>query len=204
MLDPSEHTLNGARLRSMLDAYGEYPPGRDRALIWRFLMMCHMCHTCVIGEYPGRYRVLIWRFLLQLPENADAYAWLRERGAHPSSSRRSQRGGTQSCNLQKLEEAYPLRDGRMMRKLQAALSAFAHWSPVFGEVGSSNDVSCKDRASYPPTSNRRPVFGEVEWLPALIFPFVLVFADDELVAFEVGCMTQCMMQVYDTHITHHP
>ena len=34
------------------------------------------------GEYPAKYRPLVWRFLLQLPENADAHAWLKARGEH--------------------------------------------------------------------------------------------------------------------------
>ena len=72
------------------------------------------------GALPRKYRLHAWRFLLQLPENADAHAWLKARGEHASWAR--------------LHEAYPLRDGRALCRLRSALSALAHWAPVCGEI----------------------------------------------------------------------
>ena len=47
-----------------------------------------------------------------------------------------------------IQSKYPLKDSRLLRRLVSCLSAIAHWSPVFGEV---------------------------EFLPELAFPFVKIY-----------------------------
>lgn len=36
------------------------------------------------GEYPAKHRLLVWQFLAQLPRNAGAYQLLADRGLHPA------------------------------------------------------------------------------------------------------------------------
>jgi hypothetical protein len=86
------------------------------------------------GALPKKYRTLVWRFLLQLPENQELFTQLLAKGIHPA--------------YQDLPARYPLRDSRVLRKLQLVLSALAYWSPICGEL---------------------------EYLPSTVFPFVLVF-----------------------------
>ena len=52
-----------------------------------------------------------------------------------------------------LEARYPLRDSRLLLKLQLVLSALAFWSPIGGEI---------------------------EYLPSTAFPFVAFFEVDEV------------------------
>ncbi|KAF0717746.1 Aste57867_2115 [Aphanomyces stellatus] len=58
----------------------------------------------------------------------------------------------------RLHEAYPIQNQRLFRRLKRILSALAFWCPVYGEVAS---------------------------VPALVFPFVKVCANNDAVAFEV-------------------
>ena len=95
------------------------------------------------GEYPAKYRMFIWRCLLELPENHSAYSSLLEKGTHPSYT--------------SLHQEYPMKSRKLLRVLQRALSALAHWAPIFGEV---------------------------EYLPGLVFPFVKMFQNNQLVTFE--------------------
>lgn len=57
-----------------------------------------------------------------------------------------------------LHEKYPIQSQLLFRRLLRVVSAIANWSPVFGEV---------------------------PYLPALVFPFVKVCATDDLAAFEI-------------------
>lgn len=95
------------------------------------------------GEYPAKYRMFIWRCLLELPENHTAYSNLLEKGTHPSYAT--------------LHEQYPMKSRKLLRVLQRALSALAHWAPIFGET---------------------------QYLPGLVFPFVKMFQNNQLVTFE--------------------
>eukprot|EP00803_Ostreobium_quekettii_P008125 evm.model.scf_877.4 EVM.evm.TU.scf_877.4 scf_877:37147-47291(+) len=63
-LDPSSRVVNRRRLRTLLEAF---------------------------GEYPAKYRLLIWEFLLQIPANGEAFEALSSKGLHPSFSALSQR-----------------------------------------------------------------------------------------------------------------
>jgi hypothetical protein len=97
------------------------------------------------GEYPARYRLMIWKYMLRVPDNAHAFENLVARGLHPA--------------WKDLAEQYPIPDRKLFRRLQRALSALSHWSPIFAEVS---------------------------YLPALVFPFVRLFeAEDECAAFEI-------------------
>jgi hypothetical protein len=60
--------------------------------------------------------------------------------------------------VHELQRKYPIQNHRLFRRLQRVLSAIAHWSPAFGEV---------------------------EYLPAFVFPFVKVCEHNDLMAFEV-------------------
>lgn len=57
-----------------------------------------------------------------------------------------------------LHENYPIKSRKLLRVLQRILSALAHWSAVFGET---------------------------EFLPLLVFPFVKLFQNNQLICFEV-------------------
>lgn len=57
-----------------------------------------------------------------------------------------------------LQDEYPIISTKILTKLQRILSALAHYCSVFGEV---------------------------EYLPDLVFPFVKLFANEELVCFEI-------------------
>ncbi|KAH3775121.1 hypothetical protein DPMN_176518, partial [Dreissena polymorpha] len=60
--------------------------------------------------------------------------------------------------FEKLNDEYPIKSRRLLRILQRILSALANWSPIFGET---------------------------QYLPVLAFPFVKVFQNNHLVAFEI-------------------
>lgn len=61
--------------------------------------------------------------------------------------------------FEKLDDRFPLRSDTLQKRLKSVCSAIAHWSPVFGEV---------------------------EYLPTIVFPFVLLFKGDDLAAFEAS------------------
>lgn len=96
------------------------------------------------GEYPAKYRMFIWRCLLVLPENHAAYSSLLDKGMHPS--------------YLALHKQYPIKSRKLLRVLQRALSALAHWASIFGEM---------------------------KYLPGLVFPFVKMFQNNQLVTFEI-------------------
>ena len=96
------------------------------------------------GEFPQSHRLAIWRFLLRLPSNTEAFAELEAAGTHPSAS--------------DILARYPIKDGRLARRLVKVCSCLAHWQPVLGEV---------------------------PYLPLLAFPFVAAFGPGQaLPAFE--------------------
>lgn len=92
-LSPGERDNNARKLRAFLDVHGEFPP---------------------------RYRNLIWRFCLQLPENAAAFAALRDRGTHPA--------------CEHMHEQHPIADPALAARLQRLCSQLCHWSTVLGEA----------------------------------------------------------------------
>ncbi|CAN0107186.1 unnamed protein product [Scytosiphon promiscuus] len=80
----------------------------------------------------------------------------------PGNSRQFARlvsGGPNPAVLASLAVRYPLRDRRMARKTAVLVSALASWSPIMAEV---------------------------EFVPGWVFPFVVVFAQDDLGAFEAA------------------
>lgn len=58
-----------------------------------------------------------------------------------------------------LREQYPLKDERMFRRLHRILSALANWCPAFGEIS---------------------------YLPAVVYPFIKIFRENDLAAFEAS------------------
>ncbi|DAZ96216.1 TPA: hypothetical protein N0F65_012578 [Lagenidium giganteum] len=56
-----------------------------------------------------------------------------------------------------LEKKYPIQNSRLLRRLRRVLSALAHWCPAFGEI---------------------------EYLPAAVYPFVKLFQENDIAAFE--------------------
>lgn len=76
-----------------------------------------------------------------------------------------------------LFDAYPVSDPRIFRRLQRVCSAIAHWSPIFGEV---------------------------DYLVQLLFPFIIMFGSDELAAFETT-LTILLYWGYSWQVTYpHP
>jgi hypothetical protein len=71
----------------------------------------------VVG-FPADVRSAAWRFLLRLPSNEAAFEDLAKAGEHPSATAALRR--------------FPIRDGRLARRMLRVLSAVAHWSPVVG------------------------------------------------------------------------
>eukprot|EP00644_Phytophthora_capsici_P014018 jgi/Phyca11/74151/gw1.3.587.1 len=59
----------------------------------------------------------------------------------------------------RLRDQYPLQDGRIARRLHRILSAIVYWCPAFGEVS---------------------------YLPAVVYPFVKIFRENDLAAFEAS------------------
>ncbi|ETM99829.1 hypothetical protein PPTG_18638 [Phytophthora nicotianae INRA-310] len=59
----------------------------------------------------------------------------------------------------RLKDQYPLQDGRLFRRLHRILSAIVYWCPAFGEVS---------------------------YLPAVVYPFVKIFRENDLAAFEAS------------------
>ncbi|OWZ19412.1 hypothetical protein PHMEG_0006352 [Phytophthora megakarya] len=57
----------------------------------------------------------------------------------------------------RLKDQYPLQDSRIFRRLHRILSAIVFWCPAFGEVS---------------------------YLPAIVYPFVKIFRENDLAAFE--------------------
>ncbi|KAJ3339257.1 TBC1 domain member 31 [Gonapodya sp. JEL0774] len=93
--------------------------------------------------YPSKYRTLIWRFQLRLPENRDAYATLLERGVHPVG--------------ESVRRKFPMKSVRNERAMIRLMSAFCHWSPIFGSL---------------------------DYFPGMIFPFIKAFGNDTFDCFE--------------------
>lgn len=106
------------------------------------------------GEYPTKYRRIIWKTILQLPDNTKAFTELLKKGTHPS--------------CQSLDESIPLRDVTTLRNLKKILSCLAHWCRVFSQYPS-------------PNSNQ---MNRTSFLPAFVFPFVKLFENNSIVAFE--------------------
>jgi hypothetical protein len=63
-VQPEERSLSRARLRTLLDAY---------------------------GEYPEKHRLRIWKFLLEVPSNLDAHQALVSLGHHSAFDTLAQR-----------------------------------------------------------------------------------------------------------------
>ncbi|EDO35457.1 predicted protein [Nematostella vectensis] len=62
----------------------------------------------------------------------------------------------------RIHEEYPIKSRKLLRVLQRTLSALAHWSGIFGEV---------------------------DYLPMMVFPFVKLFQNNQLICFEmVSCV----------------
>ncbi len=59
---------------------------------------------------------------------------------------------------QNLAKKYPLKSQKCVRVLERTLSALAHWSPIFAEC---------------------------DYLPLLVFPFVKLFLNNQVVCFEI-------------------
>ena len=73
-----------------------------------------------------------------------------------------------------LQDSYPIQNRKLFSKLQQICSQLAHWSPIFAEA---------------------------PYLPALVFPFLMIYNGDELAALET-VMTIMMYWGYSWHVTH--
>ena len=63
-----------------------------------------------------------------------------------------------------LHQTCPLKSRKLLRVMQRSLSALAHWTAIFGET---------------------------EYLPGLVFPFVKMFQNNQLVTFELLATLLC-------------
>ena len=73
-----------------------------------------------------------------------------------------------------LHDKYPVRSRRLYTRLESTCSQLAHWAPIFGEVS---------------------------YLPQLVFPFIIVYGVDELATLET-VMTILMWWGYSWHATY--
>uniref|UniRef100_A0A670Y1M5 TBC1 domain family member 31 n=1 Tax=Pseudonaja textilis TaxID=8673 RepID=A0A670Y1M5_PSETE len=64
----------------------------------------------------------------------------------------------ESCTLKNHLNEYPIKSRKLLRVLQRTLSGLAHWSTIFGEM---------------------------PYIPLLVFPFVKLFQNNQLICFEV-------------------
>lgn len=71
-----------------------------------------------------------------------------------------------------LSRKYPVKSQKCTRLLERTLSALAHWSPIFAEC---------------------------DYLPLLIFPFVKLFQNNQVICFEV---VASLLSNYETLLTH--
>ncbi|CAN0275311.1 unnamed protein product [Discosporangium mesarthrocarpum] len=96
-----------------------------------------------------------------LPENYRISAWktLLHLPANYERFAELVRLGPHSVALDGLQKRFPLRDRIVFRKVAVLMSALAHWSPLLSEV---------------------------EFSPAWVFPFAVVFGQDDLGAFEAA------------------
>jgi hypothetical protein len=110
-------------------------------------------------ELDRRKLVPILKAYGEYPAKYRAFIWrslLQLPGNHASYSSLMERG-THSAYAN-LHRVYPIKSQRLGRVLQRSLSALAHWSPIFAET---------------------------PYLPGLVFPFVKMFQNNQLVTFEL-------------------
>jgi hypothetical protein len=81
------------------------------------------------------------------------------------------------ASFEDLQDTYPIKSPKLFGRLQHTLSNLAHWAPILSQ------------ATY---------------LPALVFPFTLIYTNDEMATLET-VMTILMYWGYSWHATHpHP
>lgn len=114
-------------------------------------------------------RMFVWRSLLRLPENHAAYSSLADRGVHPAYN--------------KLQQKYPIKSQKLHRGLQRY--DFHSDSRTFG----FHSVSSERVSHFPRVlsalAHWAAIFGEVDYLPLIAFPFVKLFPNNPLLCFEV-------------------
>lgn len=118
------------------------------------------------GSFPDKHRLLIWKLLLRIPENAEAFNSLTNKGIHPSFSN--------------LEVRYPLRSESLLKRLKvrppthSLLPSPPHPRRILGPP----QVVCSALAHW------SDVMAELEYAPVIAFPFLVLFRGDDLAAFE--------------------
>lgn len=129
--------------------------------------------------------MFIWRSLLELPENHAAFCSLVDKGTHSAFVR--------------LHEHYPIKSRKLLRILQRLAERFQlACVPLINLTGQCLSLLLLYTASVineiPLFFYRRilsalahwsAVFGETEYLPLLVFPFVKLFQNNQLICFEV-------------------
>lgn len=114
----------------------------------------------------------MWRSLLLLPENDTAYSCLSDKGPHSA--------------FLNLHDKYPIKSHRLQRCLQR------YCSPFFTFNLTGNCDICLINLPLPALArvlsalaHWAAIFGEVEYLPLIAFPFVKLFQNNPLLCFEV-------------------
>lgn len=123
-------------------------------------------------KYGVYCRMFVWRSLLRLPENHTAYISLTDKGVHAA--------------YVKLQQKYPIKSQKLHRGLQRwhfhcnrfqlvflmvavfHLNPFPHFARVLSAL-----------------AHWAAIFGELEYLPLIVFPFVKLFQNNPLLCFEV-------------------
>ena len=145
-------------------------------------------------------RMFIWRSLLQLPENHAAFCSLVDKGTHST--------------FVTLHENYPIKSRKLLRVLQRLgtfkprlfemYDSFKNTAlPAVEYCRLCYTVHLKNTRTIHPSlfpttallffkprilsalAHWSAVFGETEFLPLLVFPFVKLFQNNQLICFEV-------------------
>jgi hypothetical protein len=109
------------------------------------------------GQYPTRYRPLVWRYLLQLPENEVAFSALCTRQSYSGGAHEDDLKGGARSHHHRHHQSSKVKDRRVSQRLRNVCRLLTLWSPVFGEV---------------------------DYVPQLVFPFSLIFGSDEMSCLE--------------------
>ncbi|CAM9502399.1 unnamed protein product [Ectocarpus sp. 6 AP-2014] len=120
--------------------------------------MAYLFETTTLSEHDIR-SMLHLRGGLPVEHRVTAWKFLLRLPGNSKQFAQLVSRGPHPTALASLSIRYPLRDRKLFRKAAVLLSALAHWSPILAEV---------------------------EFVPSWLFPFCVVFGQDDLGAFEAA------------------
>lgn len=116
--------------------------------------------------------MFLWRTLLCLPENYTAYSSLMDKGPHSA--------------FLTLPNKYPIKSHKLQRcLLRYAFPSFRHRLTCLYDICSSNLPFPALLRVLSALAHWAAIFGEVDYLPLVAFPFVKLFQNNPLLCFEM-------------------